>query len=124
MSKKIVFICGNGDTLIRFRLELIKRFIELDYEVHALCPEISSNFHQDLTNLGAQLHNIKFQRKSVGLTNTFISIYDILIKLRSIKPDIVFSYTHKSVVVGSICAWIGGIRNSYSLITIIFKVKK
>ena len=117
MSKKIVFICGNGDTLIRFRLELIKRFIELDYEVHAFAPEISLNFHQDLTNLGVQFHSIKFQRKSVGLINTFISIYDIVLKLRSIKPNIIFSYTHKSVVVGSICAWIAGIRNSYSLIT-------
>jgi len=117
MSKKIVFICGNGDTLIRFRLELIKRFIELDYKIHAFAPEISSNFHQDLLDLDVEFHTINFQRKSVGLINTFISIYDIVLKLRIIKPDIIFSYTHKSVVVGSICAWIAGIRNSYSLIT-------
>lgn len=117
MSKKIVFICGNGDTLIRFRLELIKRFIERDYKVYALAPEISSNFLEDLDDLGVNFIYIKFQRKSVGLLNTLISILNIISKLRDIKPDVVFSYTHKSVVVGSICSWLAGANSSYSLIT-------
>jgi glycosyltransferase involved in cell wall biosynthesis len=117
MSKNIVFVCGNGDTLIRFRKELIKRFLELDYNVHAFAPEISPIFFKELNELGVIFHEIKFKRKSVGLINTFVSIIDIVLKFRNIKPDIVFSYTHKSVVVGSICAWIAGVKNSYSLIT-------
>ena len=117
MSKSIVFICGNGDTLIRFRLELIRRFIERGYEVHAFAPEISAKFLAEFSAEGAQFHYIQFQRKSVGLLNTVISIYDIVTKLRKINPAIVFSYTHKSVVVGSICSWIAGINYSYSLVT-------
>ncbi len=117
MSKSILFVCGNGDTLVRFRLELIKRFLEQGFEVHAFTPEISSNFLEELQNLGVEFHKIKFQRKSVGLINTFVSIFDIVRKIKHIKPDIIFSYTHKSVVVGSICAWISGVKNSYSLIT-------
>ena len=74
MSKSIVFICGNGDTLIRFRLELIRRFINQGYEVHALAPEISAKFLAELSAEGVQFHHIQFQRKSVGLVNTVVSL--------------------------------------------------
>ena len=118
MSKSsIVFICGNGDTLYRFRLELIKRFLEKDFIVHTFAPEIPDDFLAELKTLGVIYHNISFKRKTVNIFDTLISIFDITKKLRIIKPNIVFSYTHKSVIVGSICSFFAGRLRSISLIT-------
>ena len=47
-DKKIVFLCGNGDTLIRFRLELIKSLIKKSYEIYAYAPEIRDEFLEEL----------------------------------------------------------------------------
>lgn len=116
-KSSIVFICGNGDTLYRFRFELIKRFIEKDFTVHAFAPEIPEDFLAELKSLGVVYHNISFERKTINIFDTLISIHDITKKLRKIKPNIVFSYTHKSVVVGSICSLLAGRLRSISLIT-------
>lgn len=113
----IVFICGNGDTLYRFRLELIKTLIKKKFTIHAFAPEIPEDFLVELENLGVIYHNISFKRKTVNFFDTFKSIFEITNKLRDINPDIVFSYTHKSVVVGSISAFLAGRLRSISLIT-------
>ena len=113
----IVFICGNGDTLYRFRLELIKSFIKKDFVVHAFAPEIPEDFLIELRDLGVVYHSISFKRKTVNFFDTFFSIWDIAKKLRKINPDIVFSYTHKAVIVGSISALLAGKLRSISLIT-------
>lgn len=113
----IVLICGNGDTLYRFRLELIKSFIKKRYTVHAFAPEIPEDFLTELKDIGVIYHNISFKRKTVNFFDTFISIWDISKKLRKINPDIVFSYTHKAVIVGSISALLAGKFRSISLIT-------
>ena len=116
-SLSVAFICGNGDTLYRFRLELIKSFINKGFTVHALAPEIPEDFLKELLELGVVYHNISFKRKTVNLFDAFRSIIDITKKLRKINPDIVFSYTHKAVVVGSICAFLAGRLRAISLIT-------
>tara|TARA_B110000003_G_scaffold269501_1_gene300630 strand:- start:9853 stop:10968 length:1116 start_codon:yes stop_codon:yes gene_type:complete len=116
-GQSIVFICGNGDTLYRFRFELIKSLIKKNFTVHAFAPEIPEDFLEELKSSGVIYHNISFKRKTVNFFDTFVSIFDITKKLRAIKPDIVFSYTHKSVVVGSISAFLAGRLRSISLIT-------
>ena len=116
-DKKIVFLCGNGDTLIRFRLELIKSLIKKSYEIYAYAPEIRDEFLEELTELNVKFEKIPFQRKDLNPINTLKSIVHITQKLKALNPDILFSYTHKSVVVGSICAYLAKVRSSYSLIT-------
>jgi len=116
-NKKIVFICGGGDSLVRFRLEFIKRFLEQSYEVYAYAPEIRDEFLEELLKLNVKFEKISFERKNLDPINTIKSIIDVTQKLKLHKPDIVFSYTHKSVVVGSICAYLAKIKSSYSLIT-------
>ena len=76
-NKKIVFICGGGDSLVRFRLEFIKRFLEQSYEVYAYAPEIRDEFLEELLKLNVKFEKISFQRKNLNPVNTFKSIIDI-----------------------------------------------
>ena len=117
IKPSIAFICGNGDTLYRFRLEIIKRFLEKDYAVYALAPEIPDDFLAELQSLGVIFKKINCKRKTVNIFDTFLSILYLTKELKKLNPNIVFSYTHKAVVVGSICAFLAGRLRSFSLIT-------
>ena len=116
-NKKIVIICGGGDSLVRFRLEFIKSLLKESYEVYAYAPEIGDEFLEVLEKLNVKFEKISFQRKNLNPINTLKSIIDVTQKLKLHKPDVVFSYTHKSVVVGSICAYLAKVKSSYSMIT-------
>lgn len=116
-KKSIIFICGNGDTLINFRKEFIQCFLERGYEVYAIAPEISSSEHTKLSELGVSYREVPFRRKGINPIEFIRSIYLIYIEIDNIKPDLVFSYTHKSVVIGSIASRFARVKGIYSMIT-------
>jgi len=115
--KRFAFYTPSGDTLVRFRLELIRSLIKLDYEVHVLISECKEEFYEILVSEGVIIHQTNLKRKSINLFQTFQSILEAKKILREINPTHVFSYLHKGVVVGSIAAKMAGIRNIISLIT-------
>ena len=53
-------MCAKGDSLIRFRGELIKEFLKQDYVVHALASEIDPVYLTELNDLGVNLHMISW----------------------------------------------------------------
>jgi glycosyltransferase involved in cell wall biosynthesis len=116
-SKKFVFICGSADALVRFRLDFIKDLIGNGYEVIALFPEGRKEFIDILDEINVKHMNISFKRKSVNPINSIVSIVKITKQLKLINPDIVFSFTHKSVVIGSFCAYFANVPYIYSMIT-------
>ena len=116
-NKKLVFICGSADALVRFRLDFIKALQANSYDVIAFFPEGREEFLQTLEDIGVEYRLISFKRKSVNPLDSIISIINIRKQLLEIKPDIVFSFTHKSVVIGSICAKLARVPFIYSMIT-------
>tara|TARA_B100001287_G_scaffold67714_1_gene55488 strand:+ start:10975 stop:12090 length:1116 start_codon:yes stop_codon:yes gene_type:complete len=115
-NKKIVFVAGSADTLYRFRLELIKEILNRDYEVHVFISEGRKEYIEHLHKLKLKIHYFPFKRKSLGLLNSFQSVLYLVRSFLKIRPNVVFSYTHKSVVVGSISAALT-FNKSISLIT-------
>lgn len=116
-NKKFVFICGSADALVRFRLDFIKALQANSYDVIAFFPEGRNMFIKALEDAGVEYHIISLKRKSINPINSLASILNITRLLSEIKPDVVFSFTHKSVVIGSICAKLAQIPYIYSMIT-------
>jgi len=117
VKKKIIFICGNADSLVRFRSELVKEFQKLGFKVYVMTGEVSHEFNRKLVEMNVSLIPISFDRKSLNPFSSLVSIIDIIRKIRSISPSHVFSFTHKSVVIGSLCAFISKVPNIFSMIT-------
>lgn len=99
--KKLFIISGNADTIVWFRLEMLKEFIDRGYKVFALAPECSSDSKKILDENGIDLIKISLQRKSFNLINLFIGIFEIRGFIKNLKPDIVFTYMHKSIIASS-----------------------
>ncbi|RZG75955.1 glycosyltransferase family 1 protein [Acinetobacter wuhouensis] len=103
-TKKIALIGTTGASFYGFRADLIKSLISKGHLVYALTSEYTEQCLEKISALGAI--PITYQMSRGGL-NPFADIQAFLqLKkiLKSIEPDIVFSYFAKPVIYGSIAA--------------------
>ena len=102
--KSVIFYCGDGNSLVNFRLELIKLFIRNRFKVYAFGPYIKDHNLTKLSKLGVVYESTFMERKNVNPFSFLNNILSLRRKIRKIKPDFIFSYTHKPVVVGAFAA--------------------
>jgi len=111
---KIVKILNYSPTLINFRGDLIRALVELGHEVVCLGPE--AGFEQPLQELGADYRQIPLHRTGLNPLKDIKTLFSLRKVLKEIKPDLVFSYTVKPIVYGSIAAHLAGVRQMYAMI--------
>ncbi|MDD2375991.1 MAG: glycosyltransferase family 4 protein [Clostridia bacterium] len=112
---KIIIIGPKTSSLIGFRGELIKEMISRGNEVVAITPD--SGYEEEFKILGAKNIKIPFEKNSISLIENIRYFLNIRKILKDEKPDIVFPYTIKPVIFGSIAAKSLGVKKIYSLIT-------
>ncbi len=112
---KIVIISHYSPSLINFRGDLIRAMVELGHEVICLGPE--AGFEQPLQELGADYRQIPLHRTGLNPLKDVKTLFSLRKVLKEIKPDIVFSYTVKPIIYGSIAAHVAGVRRMYALIS-------
>ena len=117
IQKKMILLSGSGDTVAWFRLDFLNEFIKRSYKVYVLAPDIMEDLRPKLIKLGVEFIEIKLERKGFNLINALNSILELRKLFLEIQPDIVFSYTHKATLSGSIAAKICRISNTYALVT-------
>jgi len=116
-QKKMILLSGSGDTVVWFRLEFLDKFLDKSFKVYVLAPDIRPELKIELDNRGIDLIFIKLERKGFNAINFLQSIAELIKIFRTIKPDLIFSYTHKAISAGSFAAKLSGFSNLYSLIT-------
>ena len=116
-QQSILFFCGDGNSLVNFRGNLIKQFIKKNFKVYAIAPNLNSSSRNFLTNLGVHIEIINFERKSVNPFSSFISLFWLTKKIKNINADITFSYTHKPLVFGAFASYFSRIPKIVSLVT-------
>jgi len=116
-QKKIILVSGSGDTVAWFRVEFLKKFIDESYKVYVLAPGIREDLKLELLDLGIEFIYIKLHRKGFNIINLLQSIRQISSIFKLLKPDLIFSYTHKAILAASIASLISGHRNMFSMIT-------
>ena len=112
---KIVIISHYSPSLINFRGDLIRAMVELGHKVICLGPE--AGFEQPMQELGADYRQISLHRTGLNPLKDVKTLFSLRKVLKEIKPDIVFSYTVKPIVYGSIAAHMAGVRRMYAMIT-------
>jgi len=116
-SQSILFFCGDGNSLVDFRGNLIKEYLRIGYKVYAIAPYIKEHNKKILSDLDVNLRIINFQRKSLNPFSSAKSFFELSKNIISISPDIIFSYTHKPVIFGALAGYICGVKKIVSLIT-------
>jgi len=110
-------ISSYAPSLLNFRKELIQMFITNGYKVVLLAPDFDSKSIKLINELGATTKDIKLKRSGTNLIQEIKSFISIYYAIKSESPDIVFSYTIKPVIYGSIAAYFAKVPKICSLIT-------
>lgn len=100
--KRLLIISGNTNSIVWFRLDLVRDLISEGYEVYALTPESNNKTEKELKSYGINYIKIKLERKSFNVINLIKGIYDIKQNIEELNPEIVISYMHKSIIASSL----------------------
>jgi glycosyltransferase involved in cell wall biosynthesis len=82
-----------------------------------MAPEDSATVRQDLVRLGATYVPVAFSRTSSNPFRDVLGLAALYRAIRRVRPDLVFAYTAKPVIYGSLMARLAGVRRVYSMIT-------
>jgi glycosyltransferase involved in cell wall biosynthesis len=112
---RIVFVAGNARSLIANRGDLIVALRQLEHEVIALVPAYDAL--PELSDLGIPYELVRLNRSSLDPLRDMRSLHELKCAIRRLVPDIVFSYTIKPVIYGTLAARWAGISRVTSMIT-------
>jgi glycosyltransferase involved in cell wall biosynthesis len=99
---RILFFANTSWNLYNFRFHLIETLVSSGYEVHLLCPP--DEFTHFLTEAGFQWHPFQISRKGMNPFTETHTLMDVKDSFRQIQPDVVFNFTPKCVLYGSLMA--------------------
>ena len=108
MRKRILILSNHFITLYNFRKELIHKLIEENHEVFISMPKSDEN--QYFRNLGCEIIETNVDRRGINPIRDLKLILDYIKIMKKVKPDIIFSYTIKPNIYGSIASNLVGYK--------------
>lgn len=97
---KILVIAGAAESLIGFRLPLLKEMVARDHQVIALAPDITPAIAQKLASERIVCESTPLSRTGNSFFSDFRYVQTLREKIQKHSPDAVFAYTHKPIVYG------------------------
>ncbi len=116
---RIVIIASKAKSLMNFRGRLIEDLLALGHEVHAVAPDVfeDKTTHAWLGQRGVACHGVSLSRTGISPRADLRSLRELVGLLRQIRPDLVFAYTIKPVIWGTLAAWIARVPKRIALIS-------
>ncbi|TXC78495.1 glycosyltransferase family 4 protein, partial [Metabacillus litoralis] len=102
MKKKILILSNHFITLYNFRKELIKKLVGDGHEVFISMPKAEEN--NFFVNIGCKVIETPVDRRGINPIIDFCLILKYIKVMKELKPDIIFSYTIKPNIYGSIAS--------------------
>ncbi|CAK6476282.1 N, N'-diacetylbacillosaminyl-diphospho-undecaprenol alpha-1,3-N-acetylgalactosaminyltransferase [Peribacillus frigoritolerans] len=102
MRKKILILSNHFITLYNFRKELINKLILDGHDVFISMPKDDDNSY--FSDMGCKIIETPIDRRGINPLTDFRLILCYIKIMKNIKPDIIFSYTIKPNIYGSIAS--------------------
>lgn len=103
---RVLFLANHELTLRRFRLELIERLVLQGHEVTVALPPGKEN--RLFSTLGCKVREIPIHRHGLNPAEDLLMTIRCIRLFQEVKPDVVFSYTIKPNIYGSLAARVTG----------------
>ncbi len=107
--EKIAFVANTSWSIYNFRLGLLLRLKEFGYEVIVIAPK--DHYSSKLIAAGFQFYAFPFDSYNRNPFAELLGIIKLIRLYRSVAPDLIFHYTAKPNIYGTIAAWICGLRS-------------
>lgn len=102
MNKKILILSNHFITIYAFRKEIIQRLITSGNEVYISTPTDEQN--KFFTNMGCKIIETTIERRGINPLKDIKLIIEYKRIMKQINPDIIFSYTVKPNIYGTIAS--------------------
>ncbi|MFK7833406.1 MAG: glycosyltransferase family 4 protein [Winogradskyella sp.] len=103
-KKRILVIASFAGSLIRFRGDFIKSMVENGFKVFTAAPTYTESDLEKINAFGATPIEFNLQRTGLNPLNDLKSIKELKTIMKDNKIDLVFPYTVKPVIYGSMAA--------------------
>ncbi|MCX7121205.1 MAG: glycosyltransferase family 4 protein [Gammaproteobacteria bacterium] len=113
---KIIIIASYAPSIINFRKSLVSTLAE-NHTVIVLAPWEDEKTADEIRALGVIYQPIFLNSHGMSPWKDMKSFFALIKIVKQYKPDILFSYTIKPVIWGSLAAHYAGVKNIYALIT-------
>ncbi len=113
---KIMVVSPKNKTVFNFRGDLIKDMIASGNEVIVTGP--NTDFVDDIKALGvSKFIEVKLVKDNTSIAGDLSYFKKLSGVMKNEKPDMVFSYTIKPVIYGSLAAKLSGTKKIYAMVT-------
>ncbi|MDW7746927.1 glycosyltransferase family 4 protein [Halomonas sp.] len=110
-----MILAGNARSLIANRGDLIRDMRAAGLEVAAAVP--TADYLPEVEELGITIYPVTMGRTAINPMHDLKYLLVLRKLLRRVRPRVVFCYTIKPVVYGSLAAKLAGVPRIYSMIT-------
>lgn len=110
-----MILAGNARSLIANRSDLIRDMQAAGLEVAAAVP--TADYLPEVEELGITIYPVAMGRTGINPRHDLKYLLALHKLLRRVRPRVVFGYTIKPVVYGSLAAKLAGVPRIYSMIT-------
>lgn len=114
---KIAVVAGYAPSLVNFRREVLREITARGHRVIALAPENDESVRRALSADGVAFHAFPLVRNAITPIHDLETVVYLSRFFRRHRIRLVFGYTIKPVVYGSIAAAAAGVPNISSMIT-------
>ncbi len=111
--KKIIIFSNTSWSLYNFRKNLISELLKKNYKVIILSNKDRTT--KKLQKMGCVFHSISLERRGVKIISEFYLLLKIYLIIRKISPDVIFNFTIKPIIYGSLVSRILKIRTLNTL---------
>ena len=101
-TKTVLFLSNHFITLYSFRRELIERLVKLGHRVVLSMPADEQNVY--FRNLGCEIIETPMSRRGLNPVEDMALLRRYRRIMRDVQPDIIFSYTSKPDIYGSMAS--------------------
>lgn len=115
-NKKIVIIGTVAQSMHSFRSDMIKALINKNYAVYAFFSESSPDDITKIKSLGAIPVKYNINRGGLNPLSDLKAVLELIIKIKKINPDIVFSFASKAIIFGTIAAQLSGVSKIFGML--------
>jgi glycosyltransferase involved in cell wall biosynthesis len=114
---RVVVIGGWAPSLVKFRAPLLAAMVARGHDVLALAADGTPEVVRQLAALGVRFEVIPLERAGMDPIADLRLSAHLARRLRGFAPDVVFSYTMKPVIYGTLGAAIAGVPRRTAMIT-------
>lgn len=107
---KVVLISQSASPgLLIFRKPMIEELVAAGHKVYCFAMDFTDPARQDLIKLGAIPMDYSLSRTGLNPFRDFTDTLKLSLKIKALKPDLVFSFFAKPVIYGGLAARIAGV---------------